>query len=72
MSFNRDLDPPIKLVTWAGHMSYSNRFLYGVLSDSDPEWVTQKPGTISVPKFIKLRAKGRAKMVNGRVLLKRQ
>lgn len=57
----------VKLVGWAGHMVVSNRFLQGVLGGD--YWELQEPGTVSLPDFIELKAKGKAKMEQGQVYL---
>lgn len=36
------------------------------------KWEPQEPGTVSLPDFIRLRAEGKAKMVNGRVFISKE
>ena len=47
------------------------QMLGGILQPDEWHWSLQEPGTISLPEFIRKRAKGEAKMHNGRVFLKK-
>ena len=62
-------DHPLKPVIWAGHMVYSHREFYGMLDDS--VWEEQPRGSVPVPAFMKWRAEGKAKIINGKVFIKK-